>query len=145
MNRTILIVEDEADLADTYRRLLDRRGWTAVVVATRRAGLDALQGRPALAIVDRSLPDGDGLEVVQAATAAGTPAIMISGRDWADTRRLALGAGAAGFLGKPFSTRDLLALIDTVTGSPPAGPGPGPAPAGPPPPLATSPLPRPAC
>jgi DNA-binding response OmpR family regulator len=119
MSRMILIVEDEVDLAQTCVRLLHRRGWQAVAVRTRAAGLGALQDRPVLAIVDRQLSDGDGLDVLQAATDAGTPAIMTSGRDWADVRRRALDIGAAGFLGKPFAGEALLELIDAILGPPP--------------------------
>ena len=129
MSRTILIVEDETDLADTCLRLLRRQGWTAVVARTRTAAMEALPERPALAIVDRRLPDGDGVDVLRAAVAAGTPAIMMSGQDWVDTRRVALDAGAAGFLGKPFSGQTLLELVHAILG--PAGPVPPTPPVGP--------------
>ena len=124
MKRTILIVEDEADLAATCVRLLRRRGWQVETADTRGAAMGAVARRPALAIVDRQLPDGDGLDILRAAAAAGTPAIMISGRDWADTRRLALDHGAAAFLGKPFSAQDLMTLVDDILGRPPAAPPP---------------------
>lgn len=120
MSPTILIVDDERDLADACRRLLSRRGWTAEVASTRVAGIEALPSRPVLAIVDRRLPDGDGLDVLRAAIEAGTPAIMISAQDWPATRRLALEAGAAGFLGKPFTSQHLLELVDAILGPPPA-------------------------
>jgi DNA-binding response OmpR family regulator len=126
VNSTILLVEDEADLAATCVRLLRRRGWRAEVADTCQAALGALAGRPALAIVDRQLPDGDGLDVVRASVAAGTPAIMISGHDPTETRRRALDIGAAAFLGKPFSSQTLLDLVDSIL-------GPGPAPLPPPP------------
>jgi two-component system OmpR family response regulator len=122
MSDIILIVEDEVDLAQTCIRLLRRRGWQAVAVQTRAAGLGALRDRPALAIVDRQLPDGDGLDVLRAAADAGTPAIMVSGHDLADTQRRALDCGAAGFLGKPFGAQALLGLIDAILGPPPAAP-----------------------
>ena len=116
MNRTILIVEDEVDLADAWVRLLHRHGWRAVVAATRAAGLGALGEGPGLAIVDRQLPDGDGLDILKAAAAAGTPAIMVSDRDWSGTRRLAIETGAAGFLGKPFGVDALVSLVDEILG-----------------------------
>jgi DNA-binding response OmpR family regulator len=47
--------------------------------------------------------------------------IVISGHDWAGTRRLALDEGAAAFLGKPFSTHELLGLVRDILGEPPAG------------------------
>jgi DNA-binding response OmpR family regulator len=130
--RTILVVDDERDLAATCERLLNRRGWRVVITGTRQGALTALAGdlRPALAIVDRQLPDGDGLEILRVAVAAGTPVIMVTGYGSAATRRLALEEGAAGFLAKPFSSQDLLELIRTIAGEA-GGPGEGP-PAGPP-------------
>jgi DNA-binding response OmpR family regulator len=135
--RTILVVDDERDLATTYERLLSRRGWRVVTAATcaeARLALTAVP-RPALAIVDRQLPDGDGLEILRAAQAAGTPVIMITGYGSAATRRLTLEEGAAGFLAKPFSTHDLLDLVRTIVGEasgPSSGPPAPPPTAGPP-------------
>ena len=119
---TILVVEDERDLAVTCERLLRRVGWRVVTAGTREEALLALAGapHPALAIVDRQLPDGDGLDVLRAALAVGTPVIMVTGYGSAATRRLTLDEGAAGFLAKPFSSHELLALVRTVAGN---GPG----------------------
>lgn len=119
---TILVVEDERDLAVTCERLLRRVGWRVVTAGTREEALLALAGtpHPALAIVDRQLPDGDGLDVLRAALAVGTPVIMVTGYGSAATRRLTLDEGAAGFLAKPFSSNELLALVRTVAGN---GPG----------------------
>jgi two-component system KDP operon response regulator KdpE len=119
MTGPILVVEDEADLAVTCARLLRRRGWQVETADTRSGALGALARRPVLAIVDRQLPDGDGLDVLQAALAAGTPVIMVSGFAWAETRRLALDTGAAAFLGKPFSTQALLDLVRDILGEAP--------------------------
>ena len=46
---TVLVVEDEADLLDTYRRLLGRDGFRAVTASTREAGFQALEGEAAAA------------------------------------------------------------------------------------------------
>ena len=120
MNAVILVVDDERDLAATCERLLRRSGWRVVVVGSRDAALSALAGtRPALAVVDRQLPDGDGLDVLRAARAQDTPVIVISGHTSASNRERTLEEGAAAFLGKPFSARDFLALVHTVAGDPP--------------------------
>jgi len=118
MTHTILVVDDERDLAATCQRLLSRRGWNVVTAGTREAALTALarSPRPVLAIVDRQLPDGDGLDVLRAALAIDTPVIMVTGYGSAATRRLALDEGAAGFLAKPFSTHDLLDLVRRIVG-----------------------------
>jgi DNA-binding response OmpR family regulator len=118
VRHTILIVEDEVDLAAGFARLLRRRGWRVVTAGTCEAALVAVGGthRPALAIVDHHLPDGDGFDVLRAACTTGTPVIMITDQASTGARRLALDAGAAGFLGKPFSTQALVDLVELVVG-----------------------------
>ena len=69
-----------------------------------------------LAIVDRQLPDGDGVDVLRAALAVGTPVIVVTGYGSGATRRLTLEEGAAGFLAKPFSAHDLLELVREIVG-----------------------------
>jgi DNA-binding response OmpR family regulator len=117
---SILIVEDEPDLAATCQRLLVRRGWRVVTVGTREAGLAALTGtpHPTLAIVDRRLPDGDGFDVLRTARAAGIPVIMVTGFGSPGVRQTSLDEGAIGFLAKPFSARDLLDLVHSIAGDP---------------------------
>jgi DNA-binding response OmpR family regulator len=118
MTGAILVVDDERDLAATCQRLLSRRGWNVVTAGSREAALTVLARtpRPVLAIVDRQLPDGDGLDVLRAALAVETPVIMVTGYGSAATRRLALDEGAVGFLAKPFSTHDLLELVRRIGG-----------------------------
>jgi DNA-binding response OmpR family regulator len=118
MTQTILVVDDEHDLAATCQRLLNRRGWNVVIAASREMALTILgrHPRPALAIVDRQLPDGDGFDVLRMALSAGTPVIMVTGYGTAATRGLALEEGAAGFLAKPFSSQELLDLVHRIAG-----------------------------
>jgi DNA-binding response OmpR family regulator len=118
MTPTILVVDDERDLAATCERLLSRRGWSVVIAGSCEAALAVLgrTPRPVLAIVDRQLPDGDGLDVLRAALALDTPVIMVTGYGSAATRRVALDEGAAGFLAKPFSTDEFLELVRRIVG-----------------------------
>ena len=115
---TILVVDDERDLAATCERLLRRRGWNVVTAGTREAALAMLAAhpRPVLAIVDRQLPDGDGVDVLRAALAVDTPVIVVTGYGSEATRRLTLEECAAGFLAKPFSAHDLLRLVREIVG-----------------------------
>ena len=130
MTRTILVVDDERDLAATCGRLLSRGGWNVVIADSCAAALTVLDRtpRPVLAIVDRQLPDGDGLDVLRAALFLETPVIIVSGYGSAPTRRLVLEEGAAGFLAKPFSAHDLLELVRNIVGD---GSGPTPLPSPP--------------
>ena len=110
----ILIVEDELKLAKIVRRHLQERG-VAVDVALR--GADALWmagAAPYDAIVlDRMLPDLDGLVVCQRLRAEGyeAPIIMLTARGSIPDRVDGLDAGADDYLVKPFALAELLARL----------------------------------
>lgn len=115
----ILVVDDEADLIATYRRLFHRHGYEVTSAATRAGGLLLIDSWPPdLVITDLELPDGDGLDLVRAArgTSATSGIIVVSGRSSSGAREDAIAAGASAFVDKPFSTdalRDLVrALLD---------------------------------
>lgn len=114
MKRRVLVVDDEADFLATYERLLRREGFEVVTATSCEAGLAALAAEtPHLVISDLRLPDGDGLDVVRAASRArhSMPVIVVTGYPSDETRRAALAAGATTFLAKPFAAATLLAAI----------------------------------
>ena len=115
----ILVVDDEADLIATYRRLFHRHGYDVASAATRAGGLLLIDSWPSdLIITDLELPDGDGLDLVRAARGASATSgiIVVSGRSSSGAREDAIAAGASAFVDKPFSAdalRDLVrALLD---------------------------------
>ena len=115
----ILVVDDEADLIATYRRLFHRHGSDVTSAATRAGGLLLIDSWPPdLIITDLELPDGDGLDLVRAARGASATSgiIVVSGRSSSGAREDAIAAGASAFVDKPFSAdalRDLVrALLD---------------------------------
>jgi DNA-binding NtrC family response regulator len=115
--RLILVVEDDADLAATCERLLRRRGHAVVAVGSRAAALRALHsGPPALLVSDVRLPDGDGLDVVRAATAMQprVPAVVMTGRASEPGRLAAKAAGALEYLSKPFTAEGFAGLVDRM-------------------------------
>ena len=114
MPPTILVVDDEPEFLNTYRRLLARLGARVVAADSRAAALAALAREPfALVIADLRLPDGDGLDVVREARAAArsTPAIVVSGFASKEARAAALQAGAADVFTKPFDAAALAARV----------------------------------
>ena len=118
MNR-ILVVEDEADLAVTYDRLLRREGYRVVTAASRAEGLKAIESSPpALVISDLRLPDGDGLDIIRAARALDPPAPVIVVTAFASraARDAAQASGATAFLAKPFPASALLRLVHDELG-----------------------------
>lgn len=102
----VLVVDDEADLAESCARLLRRRGYHVVTAGSWAAGREALMtAAPRLLISDVRLRDGDGLALVREAGTLNppVPAIVISGYPSEASRAAARTAGAVEFLPKPFS------------------------------------------
>ena len=115
----VLIVEDEADLAQTCARLLRRRGHKVSTATTQAAALEALAGRASsLVVCDVRLPDGDGLEVVRAAKRLRppVPAIVMTAQSSTTGRQQALASGADAYLMKPFSVAAFAALVERTLG-----------------------------
>jgi DNA-binding response OmpR family regulator len=113
----ILVVDDEADLVATYRRLFGHQGYDVESAGTRAGGLALIDSAPPdLVIADLELPDGDGLDLVRAARTAPTPfrVIVVSGRPSSGAREEAMAAGASAFVAKPFSTGALGDLVRSL-------------------------------
>lgn len=118
MQRAILVVDDEVEFLNTYRRLFERQGFRVVVAASCAAALAALAFEPfALVIADLRLSDGDGLDIVRGARATRqpTPAIVVSGFASNAARTAALEAGATEVFAKPFHAAALAARVRQLT------------------------------
>ena len=111
----VLIVEDEADLAQTCERLLRRNGHDVRIAGTCAAGLAALaSGDSLLLVCDVRLPDGDGFEVVRAAKRLepSVPAIVMTAQPSEAGRRAARASGADAYLIKPFTAAAFSSLVE---------------------------------
>ena len=118
MDKTVLVVEDEPDLAVSYERLLRRHGCRVSSVGSRQAALQAIAVAPPpeLVIADLRLPDGDGLDIVRAARALPQPPPVLVVTVFASraSRRAALEAGAAAVLAKPFDAETFIRVVNDV-------------------------------
>jgi two-component system response regulator HydG len=116
---TIIIVDDEVGMLNFISKILQAQGYVTITSRTRDEFLQQLEGgsrRPALALIDYRLPDGDGLELLRRVkefdpelkcvviTAYGEMNLVV------DCMR----RGAADFLAKPFTGAELLAAVDRV-------------------------------
>lgn len=113
----ILVIEDEPKIAGFLTRGLTEEGHRVSVahdVAEARRTLGVLEFD--LLLVDRMLPDGDGLDVVRDLRRKHitTPAICLTARDRVEERVAGLYGGADDYLVKPFSFDELLARIAAV-------------------------------
>ena len=113
---TILVVEDEANIADLVDLYLTREGYRVLKQATGQAALDTLRDhRPRLVVLDVGLPDIDGLEVCRRIRATSTlPVIFLTARGDEVDRVVGLEIGADDYLTKPFSPAELVARVKAV-------------------------------
>ena len=109
----ILIIEDEARIAQFLERGLIYEGFQVRVAADGPTGLaQARDNPPDLVILDWMLPGLDGLEVCRRLRAAGNVAIlMLTARDDIKDRVSGLEAGADDYLVKPFSIDEMIARV----------------------------------
>ncbi len=113
----VLIVEDERRLGEFLKQALCECRYTATWVRTRKEAADALAETPYdVIILDLSLPDGDGLELLGQWRTSGfnEPVLILSARDSMEDRVKGLDLGADDYLPKPFSLEELLARIRSL-------------------------------
>ena len=117
MSRRILVVEDDEETQDYLAKALRETGFTVEATASGREGLmHALSGGFDALLLDRMLPDLDGLSLLKSVRAAGvqTPAIMLTAMSAIDERVRGLRAGADDYVVKPFSYAELSARLEAV-------------------------------
>ena len=113
----ILIADDHVDVRNYLTRLLGTR-WTVEAVGDGDAALEAIRARrPDLVIADVMMPGLDGLGLLRTlredSQTSTIPVLLLSGRSAEDERVAGLEAGAADYLSKPFSGRELVARVQT--------------------------------
>ncbi len=122
--KTVLVIDDEQDIAEAVRSILEDEGYKVVTCANGREALQSLDPvRPDLAIVDVMMPVMNGFETIRGIRrhpdfsrlpvlimSAIHPSVKPPEYDW------------AGFLKKPFSLKDLLERVHKLAPVQPEGP-----------------------
>jgi len=116
MAERILLIEDDARLAEMVSEYLGESGFRVTIAAGGRAGLERVAREPFDALVlDLMLPDMDGLEVCrELREKSDTPVLMLTARGDAADRIVGLELGADDYLPKPFQPRELLARLRAI-------------------------------
>jgi two-component system phosphate regulon response regulator PhoB len=119
MSATILIVEDEADLAVLLRYNLEAEGFRVATAASGNEAVERIRdGVPDLILLDWMLPGLSGIELCRRwrsrEETARTPIIMITARGEEEERVRGLATGADDYVVKPFSIPELLARINAL-------------------------------
>lgn len=129
----VLLVEDDPALAREIVRVLEREGWAIDHVTCLAEAFEAvIQYAYRAILLDRRLPDGDGIALVPAARSRPTaPSIIfLTARDEVADRIEGLDAGADDYLVKPFALQELLARLRAACRRLPMGQAPEPIEAG---------------
>ena len=130
---TILVVEDEPDIAELVKYHLEKAGLPARVVADGKQALDLIvREQPALVVLDLMLPGLDGMEICRrlrgSPATRGVPVIMLTAKAEEVDRIVGLEMGADDYVPKPFSPRELVARVKAVLRRASAPPEPSEAP-----------------
>jgi DNA-binding response OmpR family regulator len=124
-DRRVLVIEDEANLAEALRYSLEAEGYHVMAAADGLHGLElARTGSPDLVILDVMLPGMDGLELCRLLRReSDVPVLMLTARGEEVDRVVGLELGADDYVTKPFSMRELLARVRALLRRPRAGAG----------------------
>jgi two-component system alkaline phosphatase synthesis response regulator PhoP len=112
--RHVLVLEDEPRIVEVLESYLRGGGFETTLCGTVEEALAALQrSKPDVMILDVSLPDGSGLDVLRETRSSGSPlpAIVLTARGEESDRIVGLELGADDYVTKPFSPRELLARV----------------------------------
>ncbi|MBF0248698.1 MAG: response regulator [Alphaproteobacteria bacterium] len=121
MAHSVLIVEDEPNIALSLQFIMKRAGHVVRVAGDGDAALQAMAAAaPDVVLLDIMLPKRDGLSVCEAirANAAwkGVKILVLSAKSRESDREKALGLGADDYLTKPYSTRDVCDRVNRMLG-----------------------------
>ena len=115
MNETILVVDDEREIADLLEIYLKNDGYTVHTCATGAEALRCVGSEHIdLALLDVMLPKYSGFELMEYIRPSGTPVIFITARNSVDDRVKGLRMGAEDYIVKPFEVIELLARVEVV-------------------------------
>lgn len=117
--RSIVIVEDDEDIADSIRYNLEREGFRVRVAATGEDAINLILDRPPnLILLDLNLPHMSGFEMCRRlrseSITARVPILILTARTDESDKVLGLNLGADDYITKPFSMRELMARVNAV-------------------------------
>ena len=111
---TILVVDDEPNIAELLAMALRLEGWEVGIAHSGTKALSAARrSRPDAVVLDMKLPDYDGLEVMRKlrATTPDIPVLFLTAKDSVEDRVAGLTAGGDDYVTKPFSLEEVVARL----------------------------------
>ena len=116
MAKSVLIVEDDRNIADLLRLYLEKEGYVTAIAADGGAGVELFRRlQPDLVLLDVMLPVMDGWGVLRTIRQdSQTPVIMLTAKGETSDKVAGLKMGADDYITKPFSMEELLLRIEAV-------------------------------
>jgi DNA-binding response OmpR family regulator len=116
MGKRVLLIEDEPNIIEALRFILNRDGWRVDTHSDGATAMRAIEARqPDVVVLDVMLPNRSGYDIMRDlrahATLGATPVLMLTARGQAKDRELAEAIGVTEFMTKPFSNETVLATI----------------------------------
>ena len=113
---SVLVVEDDRNIAELLQMYLEKEGYAVTVAADGGQGLSAFRSsKPDLVLLDVMMPVMDGWAVCRAIRAESTtPVIMLTAKGETDDKVAGLKQGADDYITKPFEMKEVLARIEAV-------------------------------
>ena len=127
--RTILVVDDDHEIVESMRTVLENKGFRVLVARDGNAGLMiAERENPDLLVLDMMMPKKSGflvLEKLKSRPSGLIPTIMITGNEGSRHRAYAEMLGVRDYIRKPFAMEKLVRSVEKVMGVKPLGGDPG--------------------
>ena len=121
--KTILLVDDDGDILESMRTVLEARGYRILLARDGNAGLTvAERENPDLIVLDMMMPKKSGflvLDKLKSRPGGAIPTIMITDNEGSRHRAYAEFLGVKDYLRKPFALEKLVKSIDTILGANP--------------------------
>ena len=116
MAKSVLIVEDDRNIADLLRLYLEKEGYRVILAADGGIGVEKFrEEKPGLVLLDLMLPVLDGWGVCKAIRqSSDVPIIMLTAKGETSDKVAGLRMGADDYITKPFEMKELLARIEAV-------------------------------
>ena len=116
MAKTVLIVEDDRNIADLLRLYLEKEGYEVAIAHDGLRGVELFREKqPSLVLLDLMLPGMDGSAVCRTIRSESkTPIIMLTAKSETEDKVTGLKQGADDYITKPFEMKEVLARIEAV-------------------------------
>jgi DNA-binding response OmpR family regulator len=120
VGKRVLLIEDEPNITEAMRFILQRDGWSVAIHVDGATALDAVsREKPDVVVLDVMLPNRSGFHILRDIRAQSDtqnlPVLMLTAKGQEKDRALAESYGVSRFMTKPFSNQEILSTLQDLT------------------------------